>query len=362
MLESIRIRGYRGFADFKAEGFSRVNLLVGKNNTGKTALLEAVEFLASCGDLSRLMSCARRRGELSWDRDSNPSFADMSHLFHGHVFGPDTKIAIHSGGKYEWVEVSVQTEFPSGSAPTMFGEILEDGPVFGLVSRGPTVRDGMQPLLVTADGAVTQSQIGSPLHFYQSMSSKPVFITPDSLQPSSMTAMWHNVIRDTREKDVYRALRILEPRIHDIAFLSGGERPHRPPRPTSILMGLEGEPRRVPLGSAGDGMRRLLALSLSLIEASGSMLLVDEIDTGFHYSIMSDMWKLVANTAREMDIQVFATTHSLDCVKGLAWLCEDQPELAKDVSLHRIESGFDESIAHSGPEIVDAIDMNLEVR
>ena len=48
---------------------------------------------------------------------------------------------------------------------------------------------------------------------------------------------------------------------------------------------------RIPIGSMGDGMWRMLGLALALANAKGGVLLVDEIDTGLHYSVMADMWR-----------------------------------------------------------------------
>ena len=54
-------------------------------------------------------------------------------------------------------------------------------------------------------------------------------------------------------------------------------------------------------------MWRMLGLALALANAKGGVLLVDEIDTGLHYSIMGDMWRMVGKLAATLDVQVFAT-------------------------------------------------------
>ena len=109
-------------------------------------------------------------------------------------------------------------------------------------------------------------------------------------------------------------------------------------------------------------MRRLLALSLSLIRAEHGVLLIDEIDTGLHYSVMGQMWHLVTEAARRANVQVFATTHSQDCVRGLAWLCESFPGLRNEVSLQKIHSDLEEAVALDGEHVVLAVDQGMEVR
>ena len=112
----------------------------------------------------------------------------------------------------------------------------------------------------------------------------------------------------------------------------------------------------------GEGITRLLFLVLNLVESEGGYLLIDEIDTGLHYSVMVKMWKLVVETARRLDIQVFATSHSLDCVQALAGLYESEPDVRNDISLHRIEKGAEVSIRYSADEILSAARRQVETR
>ena len=109
-------------------------------------------------------------------------------------------------------------------------------------------------------------------------------------------------------------------------------------------------------------MQRLLALSIYLASVKGGILLVDEIDTGLHYSVLADMWKLVIATAIKNDIQVFATTHSLDCLRGLNEACERNPEFASEVSTQTIDRNLDSSIAGDANDLRAALDLGIEVR
>lgn len=109
-------------------------------------------------------------------------------------------------------------------------------------------------------------------------------------------------------------------------------------------------------------MRRLLALSLALASAAEGFLLIDEIDTGLHWSIMEDMWNLVVDAARTASIQVFATTHSLDCIVGLAGLLKKRPDLSDAVSIQKIERQLDHSVSFGTDDIVTATDLSIELR
>lgn len=117
--------------------------------------------------------------------------------------------------------------------------------------------------------------------------------------------------------------------------------------------------QRVPIGSMGDGIWRLLGIALALVRAEGGILLVDEIDTGLHYSVLVDMWNLVFETAKRLDVQVFATTHSRDCYEALAAVAQKGRH---DISLQRIERGKPLAVAFTESEIREAAARGIEVR
>ena len=118
----------------------------------------------------------------------------------------------------------------------------------------------------------------------------------------------------------------------------------------------------MPLGSHGDGMRRLLALSLSLIKTTNGILLIDEIDTGLHWTTMEEMWRLIVNTARKSNVQVFTTTHSYDCIRGLASLVESSTELASEISVQKVDRSLARAVTLDAENIRIAVAQDIEVR
>jgi hypothetical protein len=112
----------------------------------------------------------------------------------------------------------------------------------------------------------------------------------------------------------------------------------------------------------GDGIWRMLGLALATVGASDGVLFVDEIDTGLHFSAMSDMWKLLWETAKRLNVQVFATTHSNDCWTSLSSIAAQEDAAKEGISIQRIEKDKKTSIAFSEEEIVMAAKKGIEVR
>jgi energy-coupling factor transporter ATP-binding protein EcfA2 len=372
MISSVHLENYRGFKEYRLSGLGRINLLVGKNNSGKTAILEAVNLLASAGDPRVISRIARQRGEVLYDTEDRDtrrsSYTDVSHFFHGHRFGEESKFIIQSDGNLGKLEVYVVSlDELSDDNQKLLMDDAGTRAGFGLAIKvgrdgEPGLRTG-PALPVTEEGALSLDQ---PMRFYRMFRFRPEdgsvqFISQDSLERSSMSEMWDKVATEGKEQDVVGAMKILDKNLNSIVFLSG-DRPFRFESRGGILLGFEGMQGRLPLGSYGEGMRRLLALSLSLAKTQNGILLVDEIDTGLHYSIMGDMWRLVAQTAKRYNIQVFATTHSSDCVRGLDWLCRNHPALGEEVTLQKIEPELQTAVALDAEQIRISFEQDIEVR
>jgi predicted ATPase len=100
MIESIKIAGYRGLRDLSIDGLGRINLLVGKNNSGKTSVLEALYLMAARANPAALWQILSRRGEQIMEtpvpgRASHVE-VDICHLFHGHVLGVGAQTTIQT--------------------------------------------------------------------------------------------------------------------------------------------------------------------------------------------------------------------------------------------------------------------------
>jgi AAA15 family ATPase/GTPase len=119
---------------------------------------------------------------------------------------------------------------------------------------------------------------------------------------------------------------------------------------------------RIPIGSMGDGIWRMLGLALVLVQSENGILLIDEIDTGLHHTVMERLWRLIYEAAQKYNIQILATTHSHDCYQALATICRENVSAGSNVTIQRIERGRDHAIAYSEQEIIAAAERYIEVR
>ena len=312
MYSSIRIRGFRGLDDFRMEGLGRVNLLVGANNCGKTSVLECVQLLSSPTEreLSSVFSdIAFRRGE--WhalaDGESDPTYAlELSSLFARRDMSGEVVVSAGRSGQ-------------QSNGRSYAGDELAELTLCVRESQNRDFQQGAKPRPLRARCSAANYSYDVSLTVDGSLRKRPRFIDTSSsgaqfLDGNRMTAtvvaglLGENKKVLTENKELAtRALRILEPRIESV---EADEGQYALEAPAGIFVKLRDVQERVPIGSTGEGIWRMLGLALMLARAKDGFLLVDEIGAGLHYAALENMWRLVWEQAAALSVQVFATTHS----------------------------------------------------
>jgi hypothetical protein len=375
VLERLHIQDFRGLRELTLSGLTRVNLLVGSNNCGKTSILEAIHILGSRGHVGPLWNVLARRGEFREGADERE--VDASHLIHGRELVEDVgfRISGRDGEIERRVEASIVSsdevaakkrdlQLELTDVALSASEILDQ--IFPFELRLKWTGSKTQTLrwpLTKHSGLALQNALddrGRPA-FHRSDDgedeSNIELVSVDGLVPDRITELYDAITLTPEEGLVTEALRAIEPTIERIALARMPRRGYRPGSRAGIriLLGKQ----RVPIGSMGDGMWRLLGIALASVGAKNGLLLIDEIDTGLHYSVLTKMWRLVLETARRLDVQVFATSHSRDCVEALAEITQDDRH---DISLQRIERDNPCAIAFTEAELHRAAERGLEVR
>ena len=355
MLKTLALRGFRGFESYELTDLATVNLIVGKNNCGKTTVLEAIELLVSNGHPFVLHDVAGRRGEMT----SAGNSVEVSHLFFGHVCEPGAcfKLSANDGARSLSARIVSLDDVgeDAGPWPDRRGLSDEPDPAFGLrLASGSGEKENVLP--VTEDGTIPSSRW--PRTIRNVASDAPVrFLTLESLASERMRDAWDEILAEGREDEIAHDMEFLVPEIDSIHFLTGSRL-----RESGILVGRCGGGRRMPIGSYGDGLRRLLALRLAAAGANRGFLLVDEIDAGLHWTVMEDVWRLFVEVARKSDMQIFATTHSLDCIRGLGSLVRSRPDLGAEVSLQKVHRSLEQAVSFAGEQIATAVEQQIELR
>lgn len=357
MLRDITIENYRLFEKFHLEGMTQINLLVGTNNSGKSSLLEAIYLLVCYEDPTVLFELLHNRGEFVTRKYDDNEIFQIAEIFRGHQLQKDCKIVVTS---HQDKQVSLEYKYLDYGMSWPSRNVQKDGlridyilkeASIGFVARDLSETESFGRFGLEDDifsGGYSGNIVRQPNKYFMSI---------DRLSHEEITAMWNQIVLTPKEDMVLGALRILEANLERIALMS-----HTTPE-MSVRLKIKDRPTPVPLGSMGDGMYRILALAMSLVSSEKGVLLVDEIDTGLHYKALTNMWRLVIETAKKLDVQVFATTHSWDCLAAFQQALTQSEENALG-TVFRLErkNGQIEYTAYTGEELTVAVEHDIEVR
>ena len=354
------------------DGLGRVNLLVGKNNCGKTSILECVELLRSAGDPHVLSTIAGRRGEWGHTEDGDPRLPfgarpyplNVSHLFANREMGGAIRVEADRAGQVDpaagYDKVTVSVGDPSASEHDERDAALEGDIDADLVLRvewSNAEGNHKTKALVTDEGVLSRPR--RPMRARIGSSPPVEFVRAGGVTAADVARTFSKFVLGPKHEDIKQALRIVEPAIEELAPKLDDPGRFSRDAPGGVVLRLRDVTDRVPIGSMGDGAWRMLGLALSIANAEGGVLLVDEIDTGLHYSVMEDMWRMVGERAAAQSMQVFATTHSQDCYESLAVIADSG---ADGVTIQRIERDRGEAVSFIDRAIVAAAERSIEVR
>jgi AAA domain, putative AbiEii toxin, Type IV TA system len=301
LLPSLEIENFRAFRRLHIPHLSRVNLIVGKNNVGKTSLLETLWLYARRGAPAVIWEQLAVREESAIRNpfaETSPSLTAIRNLF---FHRPD--ILVHGGslriGSSEILDqqLTIAIERHPDSSSQQRG-ILP----FFVLRIGGRVRLFTEFIQSVPDIANLPSMAQIP----------HTIIAANGLTPHYITALWDQIALTNLEEHVVAALRIVAPEIERVNMIADSA--IGPQRIAMVRVQGNGQP--VALRSYGDGMYRLFVLAVAFVNAPQGILLVDEIESGLHYSVQPDMWRFIFNLAQQLNIQVFATTHSWDCIEA----------------------------------------------
>lgn len=371
MISSLHIEGYRGFPQLEMSDLGQINLIVGKNNSGKTSVLEALQLLMSRGDPNALWQLLWRRGErFSVAQDlqrPTPVEVDVSHLFTGHELHVGSKVKLRT--KNETPETSIVLEIVELSPKEqseLFGS-SDDLPVptqrFVLQISG-TPTPVMQAIPLSRQGGIGPDAFNSPRASRRTVGD-PIavqYVATESLNWPELIGLWNKIQLSPYENLVLSALKFLDADLERIGALVPLQQYYQPNARGGFIIKRKGHENPIPIGSMGDGMWRMLSMAMAITQSKGGVLLVDEIDTGLHYTAMADMWRLIFSAAKEFEVQVFATTHSYDCVHSLATICMPEIDPEHRITIQRIEAGKHKAVPYDEAEIKLAAERKIEVR
>ena len=315
-ITDLTIRNFRGFEDLQLSDLQSVNLIVGENNSGKTSLLEAIGAV------------------LQPDK-----FQQIPAMFRAHEN--------HAGERfYRWT--------------------IRDAPEAGdgsIKATGPELDNQIVFYRMHSNDRRDLKHIhnSDALQGYTSKSSKGIpfcSIPVHQIGPDSLVKSFGDAVRPREGEEVmHEVLRSVDSRVRRIRV---------DPTPTGNIISVDvGLSESIPLSQAGQGMLRLVTILSYLLGNKPRVCIIDEIENGIHYTALPRMWRGLAKISELLGIQIFATTHSKECLEAAHRVFFDEDQACKRdfavIQLMRVESQVSARVLDED-RVNDALEIDLELR
>lgn len=325
-LPDLRIVGFRAFKELEIKRLGRVNLLTGKNNSGKSSVLEALRLYASAGSKNLMLELVDSRDE-NTPTERRTELAVLN-LFHGRITVSD----VPRGFRFE-----------IGPMKSDSDRLIAEA---GWWDNGPAVK--------LRFGAREGAVIASNQRDHISAPDPAQYVGPSGGSGALIGDLWKRVSLIALEDDLVACLQLIAPDVERVSVLPLGDHP-------IPFVRVRGASRPIPLRSLGDGMNRLFGIGLALVNAQNGFLLIDEIENGIHYSVLPRLWKFIVQNAERLNVQVFATTHSWDCITAFQQFTSGN---GSDGMLIRLDwrAGAVRAVEFTEDELAIVTEQHIEVR
>jgi hypothetical protein len=357
---------------------SRVNLIVGKNNAGKSSFLEAIELYASNASQLTIIRLIESRQEtwisegqffpMSLSGNPNP----VRHLFYNHRLPSLDKPGIILGEIEASPKLHITvagytiTSQPNGASTRTRLTKLNPEDDFGEVELNLIAQEGDKARRIFNLSYINLNDIKSRYssNYHEGIAGEYKcpwqVVHTGNIPGKTIAGLWDLISLTELESEVIGALKLIESRVTGVAFVEDsnlkGSKDNRIP-----IVKIDGIKEPLPLKSMGDGMTRLFHIIVALVNAQNGILLVDEFENGLYWKVQPKVWDVVFQLADRLNVQVFATTHSRDCIRAFDEAWNKYPQSGAFFRLDARPEGV-KITEYNAETLTDAIETDVEVR
>jgi len=310
-IKNIEIKNFKCFQDFKAEGFARVNLIGGKNNVGKTAFMEACYINTSAETISNMLFSLSK---IHQDRDRlNIALNDEFNM-------------IDMLAKYNFFEIlsinSISYNFHDNSINK---------------SLSIQLNENSETIDFTTQISFNKNQ-------------NVIFIDNFGFTNSEL-------------KEIYKPVQLLDKDTALNEYIMNFDKTITQFKIISDIPYLKHNSEYYALSNFGDGIKQYISIIASLYASKDKYLFIDEIENGIHYTNLDKLWEIILTISKEQNVQVFATTHSKECIESYARVSKRLEETdITFISLYKNKENNLKSITLDYQKIQDRIELGLDNR
>jgi AAA15 family ATPase/GTPase len=336
-------------------------LITGKNNVGKSSLLEAIVTYICKADLRTIYQLLDDRGENFIKNSNKENILENGLKAFSSIF-TNREVSFK---KSDLVSISTNENQPLSIGFVKYIEI-ED-----------VDEDDREPILkriaVNEESNSNESYYGLEIKIGDNSRIRPLdrtypilnskgnhnfqYLRARNIDNETNGSLWDNITLTEKESFVIGALQIIDPSIDRIAFIQDS------PKLRSTVLKSRNNDVVVPMKSMGDGINRIFSIILAMVNAENGYLLIDEFENGLHHTVQKKLWEIIFKLSEKLNVQVFATTHSEDSINSFQFVLNDLQNISVG-KLIRLDNkkGQIKEVEFNAKELEIATSQNIEIR
>lgn len=325
-MEHIIINEYKCFKDFELKNLSKVNIISGRNNVGKTALLEVL-FIDNLSD-DWWRSISEPFAYIAKNRDIEKTKIEK--------YLKNTNFSAYNYSKNKNFTIKYKNRY----------EIKNKD----LVAKYDNDKDFLYYTLYDKDESLESlSNIEAP-------SDVKNFINSSRPTNKMLVQLYSGIQTRGVQHKFLEYLKILdsniawiEPQLFDDELL--------------LRINLINPEHSLISSELGEGVNRYIEILATLLINSKGSVFIDEIENGLHYSKLKYIAKAIIEIAQKEDIQIFITTHDKETIEAFVQASEElQFQDIRSIELYKDETNTIKSIVRDAKQFIATIDTGIEVR
>ena len=352
--KKLEIENFRGIKSLEIDDLARVNLFVGRNTCGKTSVLESAFLLTGMSNPAALIYTENRRG-LNLNESSH-----LRNFFYSQKYTEGFRLFGRQKTESRELKVDpIYGDFNVGQAVSDLSSEKNAVQTDILSSATGQSLNGLK-FIFTTHSAKGGRKYEATMHLVKSEDS-PFRIQSDEKYKET-THIWFlgqtygpemvDRMLNEKNKDVLVSnLQYIEPKVQDIRIGLNG-----------IVMVDIGMDNFLPINHLGGGMVHILNILSTIHRARNEILLIDEIENGFHVSSIKYLWEMMLEASCQNHTQIFMTTHSSDVIKGLSLALQDKSDSVACFWLDKFDDDTIKAYRYSPDALENALDVGIDIR
>ena len=359
-ITNLEITNFRGIKHLEIKDLKMVNIFLGKNNIGKTSILEAIFLSLAPGNPNVAVGIDNFRNLIHTVTE------DFRFIFYQLDY--ENVVEINSTYRYDELEKGLKITPESTNSPVLnvqneikknFDSLSSSGRIDNVVVNGLNLnyftkkrhskKEYSTAKVILNNGTFNQTPAKNPDPV------KGVFVINNSLY-ANMHSRLEKLLINKQENILIDFLKPVDDTIQGLALGTN-----------NIILVDTGFGKRFPINLLGDGVIKLIGILLAIYDADGGIVLVDEFSNGLHYTALKGLWKAIFKAADSNKVQIFLTTHDYEALAHLRAVLEEedykkfQPE-TRSYTIRRLPDGNFKSYMYDFPKLELAIEENNEMR